>query len=319
MVAPPGPTSTTSQAALAKLKLVKTPAGIAIFMVKFPSALGPLLASTLRSALRGSLDKSDTRAIALLELIYDALIGTMPDDKDVVKMTKDCGTDGHECLEWLQRKYAPTTTASSIKALLGIFQEPFGNDVVAGIEDKIAANDALPDTVTISDPILAILLLAKMPPELSNLVDIIVERDAMPTCDEIRDKVFNQVSLHDVKNKQLHAAFSFTGQGYCYNCDTQGHTRRNCTKPKTDCSECGKAAGHPDKYCLVINAEKDIPLALSAERRVKIIEARKARAAKKGTGMLLCSDNMSGTEIHPEDDNFWDMLERLNQQGLNFP
>ena len=31
-----------------------------------------------------------------------------PDDKDVVKMTKDCGTDGHECLEWLQRKYAPT-------------------------------------------------------------------------------------------------------------------------------------------------------------------------------------------------------------------
>ena len=69
----------------------------------------------------------------------------------------------------------------------------------------------------------------------------------------------------------------------------------------------------------MINAEKDIPLALSAERRVKIIEARKARAAKKGTGMLLCSDNMSGTEIHPEDDNFWDMLERLNQQGLNFP
>ena len=318
MVAPPGPTSTTSHAALAKLKLVKTPAGIAIFMVKFPSALGPLLASTLRSALRGSLDKSDTRAIALLELIYDALIVTMPDDKDVVKMTKDCGTDGHECLVWLQRKYSPTTTASSIQALLGIFQEPLGNDPVASIEDKIAANDALPDAVTISDPVLAILLLAKMPPELNNLVDIIVERDTMPTCDEIRDKVFNQISLHDVKNKTLHSAFAFAGQGgYCYNCDTQGHTRRTCSKPKADCSECGKAAGHPDKYCLVLNADKDIPLSISAERRAKIVEARKARAARSATGMLFTGS--SGTEIHPDDDNFWDMLERLNQQGLNFP
>ena len=50
------------------------------------------------------------------------------------------------CLNWLQRKYAPTTTASAVKALLSIFQEDFvGGNIVAGIEEKIAANDALPD------------------------------------------------------------------------------------------------------------------------------------------------------------------------------
>ena len=151
MVAPPGPLSTTSAAALSKLSLKKTPAGIAVFNIKFPSALGPLLASTLRSAMRGTLDKDDPRAIKLLELIYDCLIGCMPDDKDVVKMTKDCGMDGHLCLLWLKRKYAPTNTASSIKALLCLFQEPLGADIVAGIDEKIAANDELPDEVTIRD------------------------------------------------------------------------------------------------------------------------------------------------------------------------
>ena len=63
-------------------------------MIKFPSALGPLLASTLRSAMKGTLDKTDTRAVKLLEIIYDCLIGCMPDDNDVVKMTSDCGMDG---------------------------------------------------------------------------------------------------------------------------------------------------------------------------------------------------------------------------------
>ena len=105
MVAPPGPLSATSASALSKLTLKKTPAGIAVFMIKFPSALGPLLASTLRSAMKGTLNKEDTRAIKLLEIIYDCLVGCMPDDNDVVKMTNDCGMDGHLCLLWLKRKY----------------------------------------------------------------------------------------------------------------------------------------------------------------------------------------------------------------------
>ena len=49
-------------------------------------ALGPLLASTLKSAMRGTLNKHDTRATKLLEIIYDCLIGCMADANDVVKM-----------------------------------------------------------------------------------------------------------------------------------------------------------------------------------------------------------------------------------------
>ena len=71
MVAPPGPVSTTSAAALSKLSLKKTPAGIAVFMNKFPSALGPLLASTLRSAMRGRLDMLVSGAANILVIIYD--------------------------------------------------------------------------------------------------------------------------------------------------------------------------------------------------------------------------------------------------------
>ena len=327
MVAPPGPVSTTSAAALSKLNLKKTPAGIAVFMIKFPSALGPLLASTLRSAMRGTLDKHDPRAANLLELIYDCLIGCMPDDKDVVKMTKDCGMDGHLCLNWLKRKYAPTNTASSIKALLSIFQEPLGDDIVAGIDEKIAANDELPDEVTIGDEVLAVLILAKLPENLSTLVNIIVERDEMPSCDEIREKVFNQISIQDTKNKTIHTALNFTPNsgGFCFNCDTKGHLRRNCTKPKADCSECGKGAGHPDKYCLVIHSDKPIPEALNVERKVTIVAMRARRAQRlkaassasaslKASTVQLCAEC---SEVPETDDNFWEHLAHLNTLGLS--
>ena len=322
MAAPPGPLSTTSAAALSKLKLTKTPAGIPIFMIKFTSALGPLLAQTLRSAQAGTLNKTDTRAVKLLEIMYDCLISCMPDDNDVVKMTKDCGLDAHLCLDWLQRKYAPTTTASAVKALLSIFQENLveGN-IVAGIEEKIAANDALPDKVKLEDSVLAILILAKLPPDLTNLVDIIIERDVMPSSDEIRDKVYNQISMHNTKSKQIHTAFAFVQKkGFCFNCDTQGHNRKECTQPKADCSACGKGAGHPDKHCLVINANKEIPASIGDARRALILDARAARK-RAGTALILDSPGLSFpsscSEIPEEADNFWEHLAKLNELGLS--
>ena len=321
MVAPPGPLSATSASALSKLTLKKTPAGIAIFMIKLPAALGPLLATTLRSAMQGTLNKHDERAIKLLENIYDCLVGCMPDDNDVVKMTKDCGTDGHLCLLWLKRKYAPSNTASSINTLLGIFQEPLGKDVVAGIDKKIAANDDLPEEVTISDEVLAVLILAKLPENLTTLVDIIVERDDMPSCDAIREKVFNQISIQDTKNKSLHTAFNFTSKiTLCFNCDTSGHNRRNCTQPKADCSECGPQTGHLDKYCLVIHSDKPIPSTLSDESRAKITEKRAHRAARLKNGKNTASASMlcnECSEVPESDDNFWEHLARLNDMGLS--
>ena len=169
---------------------------------------------------------------------------------------------------------------------------------------------------TISDEVLAVLILAKLPENLNTLVDIIVERDDMPSCDAIREKVFNQISIQDTKNKSIHTAFNFTPKTVCFNCDTSGHNRRNCTKPKADCSECGSQAGHLDKYCLVIHSDKPIPSALSDERRAKIMEKRARRAARlnnAASASMLCNEC---SEVPESDDNFWEQLARLNDMGL---
>ena len=110
MVAPPGPLSTTSAAALSKLNLKTTPAGIAAFTIKFPSALGPLLAST-QNRNEGTLNKHDTRATKLLELIYDCLIGYMPDDNDIVTITAMRARRAHHL------KNGSSATASSADIL----------------------------------------------------------------------------------------------------------------------------------------------------------------------------------------------------------
>ena len=153
MVAPPGQLPATIASALSKLS--KTPAGIPNFMITFTSALGSSLASTRKSAQAGTLNKSHAHAIKLLGIMYHCLISCVPDDNHVVEMTEDCGLDTHLCLNWLQRKHAPTTTTSVVKALLSIFQEDFvGGNIVAGIEKKIAANDALAHKINLEDSVL---------------------------------------------------------------------------------------------------------------------------------------------------------------------
>ena len=110
MVAPHGPLSATSAAALSKLNLETTPAGIAAFTTKFPSALEPLLAST-QNRNEGTLNKHDTRATKLLELIYDCLIGYMPDDNDIVTITAMRARRAHHL------KNGSSATASSADIL----------------------------------------------------------------------------------------------------------------------------------------------------------------------------------------------------------
>ena len=76
MVAPPSPTTSLNLSALSKLKLTTTPQGMRAFFIKFPAALGPLLAMTLRKTLtRNNLNPFDSREASLFGLINDALVG----------------------------------------------------------------------------------------------------------------------------------------------------------------------------------------------------------------------------------------------------
>ena len=109
------PLTTINYSILSKLKLTPTPLGMRTFMIKFPAAIGPLLATSLRNAItHEQLDPESDAQAAIFTYIYDALVGCMTDDSsaDLLAMTKDCGNNGPKCVVWLQRKIDPSTTAS---------------------------------------------------------------------------------------------------------------------------------------------------------------------------------------------------------------
>ena len=237
----------------------------------------------------------------------------MTDDSsaDLLAMTKDCGNNGPKCVVWLQRKIDPSTTASAIVTLIDIFTNPLGTDTRLGLEAKKALNDTLPDNVKLPDDALTILVLCFLPSELNSLREIIIEKQNIPTIAELCEKVSNTVSVSEATNKlgvKHHSAFAFINNNssgkFCFNCDTIGHHRSDCTKPPSDCSVCGVAAGHPDKHCLV-QSTKPIPAGLSAKRRAEIESARKGYQLKHAANM--CFEVGDGSD---NDEIFWDMLAR---------
>ena len=318
MAAPPSPATSLNLSALSKLKLTTTPQGMRAFFIKFPAALGPLLAATLRKTLnRSTLNPFDSREASLFSLINDALVGCVQDDDDVIAMSTACGTNGPMALVWLQRTYDPTSTASALVTLIDMFTTSLGDDTRKGLDMKIAQNHSLHKDLQLPEPVLVVRMLCMLPPDLNNLRDLIVERDAIPTPTELCEKVQNQGAVagaSSMTGKSRHgalaSAFSFaaeTRNKFCFNCDTTGHHRSTCTKPIATCSVCGVLAGHPDKHCLV-QSDKPIPAGISSERRAKIESARKAYKTKTGAAVLFVPNE--ATPLEENDESFWDMLAR---------
>ena len=180
MAAPPSPATSLNLSALSKLKLTTTPQGMRAFFIKFPAALGPLLAATLRKTLTRStlkLNPFDSREASLFSLINDALVGCVQDDDDVIAMSTACGTNGPMALVWLQRTYDPTSTASALVTLIDMFTTSLGDDTRKGLDMKIAQNHSLHKDLQLPEPVLVVLMLCMLPPDLNNLRDLIIERD----------------------------------------------------------------------------------------------------------------------------------------------
>ena len=73
------------------------------FMIKFPAALGPLLAETLRNTIsQMDQEPETTEQENLFGYIFDHLVGCMTDDSsaDLLAMSKVCGRNGPRTAQW---------------------------------------------------------------------------------------------------------------------------------------------------------------------------------------------------------------------------
>jgi hypothetical protein len=102
------------------------------------------------------------------------------------------------------------------------------------------------------------------------------------------------------------------GAGFCFNCDTRGHTIRSCTQPKVDCGDCGDK-GHLSKHCWIRN-DKPFPFHFDDAKRRRIEEKRIAYKATTAAAMTISADECCTdvAEQIREDKSFIEAMQRLD-------
>jgi hypothetical protein len=282
---PPGPAPPTRE--WAKITLEATPQGYRAFCIKLKAKIGPNLKATLRHAmLHEDFDPGDTRTENLHSLIYDEIVKGMDGhDALMIRMTDACGEFGPKCLDWLQKQLDPKDTASALATLMAIITEPIGAEVVKGVEAKIDLNNTLNSDLKLTDNVLAALVLTKMPVDLRHLRDIIVEKDELPTMENLLLKIKNAMLFATptptpppVHSYAMMAAPSMRpelGKKKWVNCNSEHHVRVACDMPKADCKYCGPKAGHLSEHCFV-GKTTVLPSYLSDERKADILAKREA-------------------------------------------
>jgi hypothetical protein len=309
----PTPATTINSYVLRDLKLQETQIGYKAWLIGLEAGLGPLLSTTLKNALRtDNLDPIDPAERTLHEHIGRAITPSILHlPQLLVQANAACGNLGPKTVKFIQSRLDPSSSASSIGKLIKIITEPLDQDdkIINCISQKVADNASLATNIKLPEPILSVILMTKLPDEIfGTLKDIIIEKDTIPTLQELQTKVKATMDYKNLGSSSsssgTHSAFAFLktqGNKYCFNCDHKGHTARECEQDKAHCDICDHD-GHLKKYCLVAS-DKPLPMNMSDERKREITEKRKAFKER-----FNGSSGMAHVEIDESDDNFWNSI-----------
>ena len=294
----PDPHSLINKQALAKLSISLTALGIRAFILKFTASIGAIYQEALNYAMENEVyAPKDHRTIKLHLAIYNLLVPCFDDhDEILMRMTDEVGQLGPAAIVWLRNEYDPSSNATAISKIMKVLSTPLNpNKLIDSLNSKVTDNQNLPRELRLNDSLLAILLLVKLPQEFRGLRDIVIDKELLPSPKQLISKVKNTLEFQSIDsngNGHQPVAFAFVGKSskYCFNCATQGHLTKECEKPKADCDECGKAAGHPTKHCLVIS-DKPIPESYSTSGRDVLLAKRVEYKKRNANSAMICGNS----------------------------
>jgi len=165
--------------------------------------------------------------------------------------------------------------------IFGIVYENLHNDCIQGVKKMIGLNHQMSEKF--SDKLLATLIISKLPDKCDTMRQILVERETVPTCNEIVQKLVQNAILASSVEVPSHrvSLTAIAPHQVCFNCDSKGkHFTRDCDKPAADCEHCGAGVSHMTKFCFVPN-DKPLPPSWKPERKAAMEEKRKAFKEKK--------------------------------------
>ena len=320
----PTPDCLVDKTALGHVVFDPTPEGMQVMAITFPAAMGAMYAGYFNSVLASKdFEIRSAQQQALSEGIYNKLIATMHQHPRVMlNMTTQNGRNGPKCFNWLDSKYNRSDTNAAVQKLRAIVDlTPFKGDDVDGGIDRLITDNAANDGLVLPDKFLSALIVLKLPSSCDVVAKMQLAKPELPPPEQLQAEILRTMpavtaerSLYDPSGNAAFAGFATQKERnrWCFNCDSPGHVRRDCAEPAANCDECGAAAGHVTKHCLVVQHDKPIPAVISAERRAKIERLRKdykIKIAATAQSANVCHDSYDSDE-----ELSW--LEQLDKLGM---
>jgi hypothetical protein len=281
-------------------RLTRTPDGWRAFSSIFLAKLGAPLRASLKAGLESEhMLATDLKQQALFEHIHDKLMVALQHEGDLVAELAlnfpDC--NGVKEFFYLQQFFSGQTMAKDVSMIFNIVNQELKGDCVADVKRMISSNQQMSEKF--SDKLLATLIISKLPSHCNTMRDILIERETVPTCSAIVQKLEQRAILHPSTDDPLidtttnKFAFMISPHTVCYNCNSKGkHFTRDCDQPPAGCDYCGDKAYHKTEHCLVPN-DKPLPSSWKPERKEAMEKKRKEYKEMKAT---TSSVNIATTE-----------------------
>ena len=320
----PSPDVLVDKTALGNVIFEPTPEAMQVMAITFPAALGAMYAHYFHTAIDGKdFDLHTAQHKALAEGIYNKLVATMHQHPRVLlNMTSQCGRNGPKCFAWLDGKYNRADTNAAVQKLRAIVDlTPFAPDAVDAGIDKLLTDNASNEGLVLPEKFMSALIVLKLPTSCDVVAKMQLAKPVLPPPEQLQAEILRTMpaqiaerSLYDPAGNAAFAGIATPKERnkWCFNCDSPGHVRRDCAEPAANCDECGAAAGHVTKHCLVVQHDKPIPAVISAERRAKIERLRKdykIKIAATAQSANVCHDSYDSDE-----ELSW--LEQLDKLGM---
>ena len=262
-------------------KLIRTPEGWRIFETVLLASMSQNLRSIVQSVPSEQMKPYNETERQAFDIVYSGLIQRLENESDLITLICDqCESgNGIHALSVLRSKFAGNTPAKSLSILSEMLNKKlFAPNVLVSAKRIIALNNQLAPDEQIKPSLLSALIVLKLPDSFTNLRDQAITGGSFPSTDTLLDRI-EQLELFASASSEANV-IDRKPQKFCFNCDTVGHTFRECSAEKLDCDICGPKAGHMAKHCLVKNG-KEIPSSLPKNLREKIAREREAYAKKK--------------------------------------
>ena len=190
-----------------------------------------------------------------------------------LEMAVKCNKDGYDAYNFYDTNIISLSHAGEIKILTSLFGSQVTDEVTTAGKQMRFQNEQLSEADRLSDKVLVMALLTKLPDEYTEFVKINLHGSRLPTFSELLKSLEDESTINSLRGGGTSriALMSHRGGGggkpspayACRNCSVKGdHWGHECPKPIVHCGVCDRD-GRMEQFCWVKNKDMQLPESLA--------------------------------------------------------